>query len=75
MLGAHSRVGDIFPFMLTWVEARHSQGERLVSVEGTSPARSAGPQYITLGCGFSCSCLLWLSFVWGVGDKDHVSLE
>lgn len=75
MPGAHSRVEDVSPFMLSWVEAKHSQGEGLVSVEGTSPAGSAGPQYITPGCGFSRSCLLWLSSVWGVGHKDHASLE
>lgn len=46
-----------------------------MSMEGSSPARSAGPQYITPGCGFSCNFLLWLSPVWGVGHKGCASLS
>lgn len=75
MPGAHSRVGDVAPFMLSRMEAKHSQGEGLVSVEGTSPARSVGPQYITPGCGFSQSCLLWLSSVWGWGTRTMLALS
>lgn len=54
MPGAHSRAGDVSPFMLSWVEAKRRQGEGLESMEGASPpASSAGPQCITPACGFS----------------------
>lgn len=62
--GTHSRVGRVPPSMLSWGSewwAEQGCGGGLVSAEGTSLAKSAGPWCIAPGCGFPGGCLRWLS--------------